>query len=560
MSMLFNKQKKSAKAISALFFGSLLAWSCTSEFEEMNRPNFNPLIVEAETDTTGNDTIIIVGDPGDYIYDFTYNGVIDNHQRTTNLYHDLYAHYFADNKFEITSHYLYEDAWMKFRWEQFYTNRHQNFKSINKVCRQDTNKYFRNAYHITWINYYFLLSLMTDTYGPIPCTSVLDNMEYELKKNLAANDFNVYYDTQDKIYYRMLQQLAAHQDSLNLDGSKEIYAFDERENIFQGDVLKWKKFANSLRLRLALRISNIDPARAQAEAEAAIADGVMESNSDTYAVNYAWPNSHENDYSLVGYLWGDVVMSKDIENMYKKQSTKLDPRCERSWYRNLSPHSDILKGIEAPFGDYVGNMNGATNLQHTAETGFSFLKSKGGTADDFYWFDYNRPFECLNYSEVCFMLAEASLRGYAGAGKTAEQYYLDGIRASMGYYNIPSAEIESYIAGLKNNPFASGDNEAILEQIINQKWLANFPNGAEGWADFRRTDYPALSDIVENRSSDVPQGKFIKRINYPVSEHDLNESNVYYPYGTDDKGIKLWWDTDDTNASANTRNKPNNFR
>ncbi len=532
--------------------------SCTDGFEEMNEPNYIPIEKPIIIDPDDTTTVIIVGDPGDYIYDYTFNGVIDNHQRTTNLSHDLYAHYFADNKFEMTSHYLYEDSWMKFKWEQFYIKQYQNFKAINEVCLQDTDSIFRNSYHIAWIQYYFTLSLMTDTYGPVPNKSVIDNMLLEIKDGSITENPDIYYDNQEDIYDEILTRLAVHQDSLQI-GNSDIHSYGERDNIYNGDPYKWKLFANSLRLRLAMRIVNIDPARAQQEAEAAIAAGVMMSNDDTYAVHYQWPTTHENDYSLVGYLWGDVVMSKDLENMYKNQSLNLDPRCSKSWFKNKTPHSDILQDKEFPFGDYVGNNNGATGLQHSAEIGYSFLKSKGGVADPDYWFDYNRPFECLNYAEVSFLMAEASLRGFAGAASNPKDYYLQGIRASMDYYGISAVNVETYIAGLTNNPFDLGDKENILEQIINQKWLANFPNGSEGWADFRRTDYPALTDVVENRSSDVPNGKFIKRINYPVSEHDLNSGFVFYPYGSDDKGIKLWWDIYDTNSSANNRNTPNNF-
>lgn len=554
----------SIKALLSAVLVVLALNGCTDGWEDMNKPNFQPKEGEVEQPEDPEDPEEpeepkpIVGDPGDYIYEFTYNGVIDNHQRTTNLYHDLYAHYFANNKFEASNHYLYRDDWMKFRWEHFYTDRFQEFKNIIKICKQDTDKHFRNAYHIAWINYYFLVSLMTDTYGPIPCTSVIDNMEYEIANDVIVDDPNIYYDTQEQVYDRLFKRLAVHQDSLLVAG-EETYTYGERDNIFGGDALQWKRFANSLRLRLAMRISNIDPIRAQQEAQAAIAAGVMESNDDTYAVHYNWPNGHENDYALVGFLWGDVVMSKDLEVMYKTQSTNLDPRCSKCWYKNMTPHASVLSFEESQRGDYVGNYNGAENVQH-GDHKYSYLKSRMGERNNDYWFDYNRPMECLNYAEVCFLLAEANLRGWAGASSSAETYYKDGIRASMDYFTISTTEADAYINGLKTDPFSSGDKEAMLEQIINQKWLANFPNGAEGWADFRRTDYPALTQIVSNRSSDVEQGKFIKRINYPVSEHDLNSDNIYYPYADDSKGLKLWWDVMDTQSGSNTRNTPNNFR
>ena len=147
-----------------------------------------------------------------------------------------------------------------------------------------------------------------------------------------------------------------------------------------------------------------------------------------------------------------------------------------------------------------------------------------------------------------------------------EDYFRAGIQASMDYYMIDPNFTTSYINGLKiysegNNPFSGGDKEAMLEQIITQKWLAVFPNGNEGWAEFRRTDYPALLNQLTNESGgDVPQGKTIKRLLYPNSE----ASNQYFVENADLKakntqGTRLWWDIADTKDSNGNRLKPNNF-
>lgn len=96
----------------------------------------------------------------------------------------------------------------------------------------------------------------------------------------------------------------------------------------------------------------------------------------------------------------------------------------------------------------------------------------------------------------------------------------------------------------------------MLEQIITQKWLAVFPNGNEGWAEFRRTDYPALLNIVENNSDgDVPANKFIKRIKYPDSEG----TNENCP-ADNSQGARVWWDIADTNDDSGQRRQPNNFQ
>ena len=129
----------------------------------------------------------------------------------------------------------------------------------------------------------------------------------------------------------------------------------------------------------------------------------------------------------------------------------------------------------------------------------------------------------------------------------------------MEYYQINQtkgqAAINDYIDGLKFiNVFDNGSKEEQLEQIITQKWIAVFPNGNEGWAEFRRTDYPALANILQNTSSDVPQGKFIKRVRYPDNE----SSNPNKPSAL--QGDRVWWDVADTNNDNGARVTPNNFR
>ena len=97
----------------------------------------------------------------------------------------------------------------------------------------------------------------------------------------------------------------------------------------------------------------------------------------------------------------------------------------------------------------------------------------------------------------------------------------------------------------------------MLEQIITQKWLAIFPNGNEGWAEFRRTDYPKLMNPVNMSTVDVPKNKFIKRVRYPQDEIDYNRENI--PAGIN-QGSGVWWDIMDTNDDSGKRNTPNNFR
>lgn len=185
-----------------------------------------------------------------------------------------------------------------------------------------------------------------------------------------------------------------------------------------------------------------------------------------------------------------------------------------------------------------------------------------------YFFSRERAYLLLGYAESEFLKAEAVLRGWAGMELTGtvEDYYKSGIRASMDYYGIANDKAQAYIDGekaLTGKVFEGSDNkEKQLEAIITQKWMAIFPNGNEGWAEFRRTDYPALANQLTNNSGgDVPMGKNIKRILYPFSENN----NTYFTshpelQQVNTQGTRLWWDVADTNDADGHRQQPNNFR
>ena len=195
-------------------------------------------------------------------------------------------------------------------------------------------------------------------------------------------------------------------------------------------------------------------------------------------------------------------------------------------------------------------------------------KSLGKNLDLNYFFSRERAYLLLGYAESEFLKAEAVLRGWAGMELTGtvEDYYKSGIRASMDYYGIANDKAQAYIDGekaLTGKVFEGSDNkEKQLEAIITQKWMAIFPNGNEGWAEFRRTDYPALANQLTNNSGgDVPMGKNIKRILYPFSENN----NTYFTshpelQQVNTQGTRLWWDVADTNDADGHRLQPNNFR
>lgn len=527
---------------------------------------------------------------------FLYQGYYNDYQITTNLSHDIYAGYVANNqpKHSLkTPDYSYGDGWSGQRWAHFYNERSAEYRTLLRAYKFNDNPgKYKNMFYITRIYYVFLALANTDTYGAMPFR------EYAQARIPETN--NVKYDTQEEVYDAMFRMLEQAVDSINPNDASQ-YKIDSDDICYFGDVNKWLRFANTLRLRMALRISNVAPERAKHEAENALNNqyGLMQSNADNmqtvpkYAPIEMGGNDSggdENALAMCSVAYGgESVMSWDLEQFYRNLSTgggkyqiktgrtgyeekTIDPRCLVCWYRAKMTSTSIAAGEESLREDFVGCKRGAQApdidmgvLNYSITRTEPKPASKNLNKD--YWFNYSRPTVWLGYSESLFLKAEAALRGWKGQNLTmdAEGYFRAGVQASMDYYEIDSSAAQSYIDGLKvlnDGTFASGDNEKILEAIITQKWMAVFPNGNEGWADFRRTDYPALANQLTNVSGgDVPEGKMIKRLLYPNSESSnkyFNEHSELQAANT--QGTRLWWDVADTNDANGNRQQPNNFR
>ncbi|MFZ4724320.1 MAG: SusD/RagB family nutrient-binding outer membrane lipoprotein, partial [Paludibacter sp.] len=146
------------------------------------------------------------------------------------------------------------------------------------------------------------------------------------------------------------------------------------------------------------------------------------------------------------------------------------------------------------------------------------------------------------YPEVCFLLAEANLNGWT-TPKTAEEHYNDGIRAAMQLYEVPETEIATYLAGATKYKTA-GTKAQKLEQIILQKYLGNYTDGFEAYADLRRTGYPQILPI-QYVTAVVDEIGLPRRWKYPSDEHLLNKENVIEAanrMGGDYQQSRMWWD------------------
>lgn len=340
----------------------------------------------------------------------------------------------------------------------------------------------------TW---YYLVT----TYGNIPYTQAL-NIDNPFPK----------YDDAATIYSDLLTRLDAAIGKLNTAAD----AFGTADVIYGGDVASWKKFANSLKLKMGITIADNDAAKAKTTIESAVTAGVFTSNDDNALYSYTSNPPNTNP------IWVDLVQSgrKDFvaTNTFVNQLTTLsDPRLS-------------LYVTEDAAGSYSGGKPGASNNYAT----FSKPSTKL-TAATF-------PGDLLDYSEVEFLLAEAAARGFS-VGGTAATHYNNAITASITYWGGSAADATAYLAQASvNYAIATG---TYKQKIGIQKWIALYNRGWDAWIEWRRLDYPVLP------APDAPLTATPVRYTYSVDEQNLNKTNydaASTAIGGDKVTTKLWFD------------------
>ena len=456
---------------------------------------------------------------------------IRNYQRNINLYPDLFVQYWANTISGFESpRYEYVDGWIGNQWREFYTETLAEANTLREWYGDEPSHV--NALAVLEIWMCSEWARMAQTYGDIPYFGT----------GLGVTE-GVTFNTEKEIYYDLFDRLAAAVDAIDpSDASQYNYSADQ-DLFFQGDLEKWKRFGNSVRLRLAIRLSNVDPTKGQAEAVAAINAGVMQSNADNVSIPI-WATGFNDYLHKMAREWDNIRISKTFTDLLYSEAGFEDPRAPQ-WltYEAGSPLADsgVFEGLINGY-DLVPEsaIDYATLNLESSYPGFS-----GDGARNLLYMPI------MFYSEVLFIQAEAALRGWTGGDANA--LYKAGIQASMDLVGVDPADATAYIDAI---PELTGTNEQQLKQLITQKYIANFPNGIESWVDFRRTDYPDITLPIDGVSSNasVAQGTWVKRIRYPNSVHD-NEPDDILPAGRktiaeDRMDIRLWWDTADTKTKS----------
>jgi hypothetical protein len=508
------------KTISNFFLLLILVISftgCSKKFDEINTD---------PTRLTSLDPNDVKGLFSNAEYAGLYGGW--NYQTSQGLFADQYCQYFAGTQTAFASHrYVIVQKWVKDQFVSTYVSTMPSLFAIIKNTNA-TSTPTLNAIARIWKA--FVLHRTTDYYGPIPYSQI------------GSDSTVVAYDNQKDIYNDFFKELTEASTLLKNNLSKESYG--DKDKIYNGDNAKWLKFCNSLRLRLALRISNVDPVKAKAEAEAAVAAGVLTDAADD--ANYKVTPDNFNPFGVQSG-WNEFRMSATMESVLKGYS---DPRLS------------IYFQPAVASGQYHGVRNGLVPAeQNIVQNDYDHNSNVAPflTPDD----KGQTNFLVMHAAESYFLRAEGALNGWNMGGGTAQSLYEKGIEVSMNSWGITNtAAINNYINGV-GTPIALNDyfstpaltdipvkwtsvTEKQREQIQTQKWLALFPDGHEAWAEMRRSKYPKFYPLIHSDNADVPSNTMIRRITFLDYDRDRNKAAVDAAVGQlggpDKASTKLWWD------------------
>lgn len=513
-------------------FAFVLLMGCTKQFEAFNTNPYG--VTDKSSEQDFNNIGGYLGQLQQSIYVVTQDLQLDQ-----NLVGDVYAQYlipptpFVSNKNNVT----YKLNWWDQQWN----------KSYNKVMAV-LMSYKLNKVDVEYPQFYawatilkiFTMHRTTDNYGPI------------IYSQYGTSQTVINYDTQEEVYNKFFLELDNAISVLSKYADEKNTSFEKFDLAYGGDISKWVKAANSLRLRLAMRISKVDKEKAKIEAEKAVMQkyGVIDDNNSNLFVSVG---SRQHPLAIICFSWGDTRMSATMESILKGFK---DPRMQV--YFSPITDSSLLSG------DYKGIRQGIDITSKSTYLGFSGVGKMYETANSV---------QVMTAAEVSFLQAEGVLRGWNMGGKTAEEFYANGVKLSFiqngvsGYneylndaistfsdYQDPINSINSFNASSNITiHWSEADTKEVkLEKIITQKWIACYPDGQEAWSEFRRTGYPKLIPVVVNYSGGtISSTQFIRRMIYPQSEYNTNNQGLERALtllgGPDTGGTRVWWDTNTAN-------------
>jgi len=506
--------------------------SCVKEFDSINT---NPKVLTLDGLDQSSYGFVVKRAFYSGIYSDDVMGFLRGHGAFADIYSNYQAHTHPDF---YSDRYTFNGAWLDVFYTSFYSGVAVQVKYGEDYAVE--NGYdIENAIMKIWKVYVY--HRITDFWGPI------------IYSKFGNGEKVVPYDKQEDVYKNFFITLD-EAVSLLKSHSGETSFLGIQDVVFSGNADKWLKFANTLRLRLALRVKYVDPALSKSEAEKAVSDGVIENNADNGFVTTTM--DFPNRYNTIT-AWSDFRMSADMESALKGYR---DPRSGKYFSGAATPDpTDDPTGLTFP---YEGMRNGQSRSDKQGK-GFNEKCSNMGPV--YLTVGVKGPnWPLIRAAEAYFLRAEGMLEGWNMGGGTVQSFYNSGIQASLlengldgndltGNDYITSEKVpmgyDATSAAVSTVPVlfdSGGTKEKQLEQIISQKWLALYPDGEEAWAERRRTHYPRLYDRLESDNLDIPVTEIPKRVPFVGIEYNSNraavDDAVILLGGPDNGATKLWWD------------------
>lgn len=454
-----------------------------------------------------------------------------DYQIAQNLSHDLYSGYIAAT-LGSTNHngqYNFQENWINATFDYAFTGIMAPWQNIHRIAQEQGLTEVDALATIVKVQG---MHRIADSFGPIPYV------------NYGVSNL---YDPLDKIYEKFFEELDYAIEVLGnyVSGNSSARLMSDYDCVYGGDVSKWVRFANTLRLRLAIRVAYANPTLAQQEAEKSVQSvyGLIESVADRALLSHSLLVYHHPLQEIAyNFNAGDCRPGASIVAYMDGLN---DPRIGCYF-------------TTAADGGYHGVRIGITtsNMSNYQGEDISNLNMDRNTT----------PVVWMTAAESYFLRAEGALRGW-NMGGTAQEFYEQGVRVSFEENSAGSAD--AYLADATSTPGAFVDNvgsdnytftsqvtpawdenadfEGKLERIITQKWIAMYPDGPEGWSEYRRTGYPELIPVVKNASNgSIDTELQVRRLPYTRDEKLNNAEGVASGIAAlgelDNGGTKLWWD------------------
>lgn len=492
--------------------------SCTADFEDANRPGHETSLEELGRDDYAVSSFITE------LQNFAFPEQENAYQNTEDLIGNYLSRYMTYSKasFSVKNYSCFNapDDWKIVPWRDIFAPATSSFNSVAYLTKKEGA-----MYALALILRAQLLLRFTDTYGPLPIGIEAD-----------ANA----YSSQEAVYDYLFKSIdeAIGIISPLLASKPDLVLKADADHVYQGRMGLWIKFANSLKLRMAIRMRNVKPQQAKEIAEAAYKAGVIESNEENCAVEYI-PNGQYK----TSVEWGDSRACADLESY---MNGFKDARINRYFKPTVEAGSRTVIGCRA--GSNVTNKDMAMRKYSAANVNET---TKG------VW---------MTAAEMTFCRAEGAMIGWS-MGDSPKNLYEKAIRLSFEQWGV-SDKVDEYLNNSHHKPSSYTDaaggfggnhepmseitvgwkdgasEEENMERLIVQKWIALFPDGQEGWNEIRRTGYPKVFPIMQATSGynlSVPN-----RIPFDPREMTGNNKENYQKAigmlgGKDDYAAKMWW-------------------